>query len=343
MDKNVYMLDSQYYLDSILPLEHQLSFVLGESGSGKTSFVKNLMLHLSEGIHVQIFCQDLKEWAEYEGVSIENPVAHLELIDKVPQNTIVILDDYFHTQKDVENFSSIINYKLRHQKLTMICMIHTIFKTHIFSSFMLCNNFFFTYSKITKKILQHFFMQYGVDFREAFETHYKEGQEGFHTAYLNLKNMYFIPEVNFLFSRKKFPLTMFKKDEEFLIFPKAEMEIEEIEEESKEQDSSSTSETFERVMDLTREIYPKKNTKILVLAKTLFGYLEKYINPLNFCIETDKFEVNFYDLLRYLNAPNLKKKKNDRDMKRLLHFLQELQMKVPKLLIRNKAAFKFVC
>ena len=340
---NIYI-DSQYYLDGILPVQNQLSFVLGESGTGKTFFIKTLLEHLAEGIHIQIFAQDLKEWAEYSNVSSENPVANLELFDRLPENSLVILDDYFHNQKSEinENFSSIIHYKLRHQKLTLICMIHTIFKTHIFSSFMLSNNFFFTYSKITKKNLLQFCMQYGVDFRGVFESCYKEGQEGFHIAYLNLKHIYFIPEVNFLFSRKKFPLKMFKQEEEFLIFPKSEMEIQEIED-SNTQASPSTTETLEKIMELTREIYPKKNTKILVLARSLFTYLESYINNINFCIETEDFEVNFYDLLRFLNSPNIKKQKPERNMKQLLHFLRGMKVKIPKLLIKNKTAVKFVC
>ena len=223
-------------------------------------------------------------------------------------------------------------------------MIHTIFKSHIFSSFMLCNNFFFTYSKITKKILQQFYMQYSVDFRQIFENYYKEGQEGFHIAYLNLKHIYFIPEVNFLFSKKKFPLKMFKQDEEFFIFPKSELDIQEVDQESPSQTSPSTAETLDKVMELTRDIYPKKNTKILVLAKSLFSYLESYINSANFCIETEEFQVNFYDLLRYLNSPNIKKQKQpERNMRQLLLFLRGLKIKVPKLLIKNKAAIKFVC
>ena len=147
-----YIVDSQFCLDQILPLEHQLSFILGESGSGKTSFVKDLLCHLEEGTLVYIFCLDLKEWTDFANVSVENPIANLALIEAIPPCSTVILDDYFHSQKDVDNFSSIINYKLRHYKLTMICMLHTIFKSHIFSAFMLANNFFFTYSKITKKI-----------------------------------------------------------------------------------------------------------------------------------------------------------------------------------------------
>ena len=329
-----------------MPLQNQLSFVLGESGTGKTCFIKQIMEHLTEGTHIQIFCQDLKEWPNSVNVSVENPIAHLELFDSLPENSLVILDDYFHNQKAEinENFASIIHYKLRHQKLTLICMIHTIFKSHIFSSFMLCNNFFFTYSKITKKILQQFYMQYSVDFRQIFENYYKEGQEGFHIAYLNLKHIYFIPEVNFLFSKKKFPLKMFKQDEEFFIFPKSELDIQEVDQESPSQTSPSTAETLDKVMELTRDIYPKKNTKILVLAKSLFSYLESYINSANFCIETEEFQVNFYDLLRYLNSPNIKKQKQpERNMRQLLLFLRGLKIKVPKLLIKNKAAIKFVC
>ena len=136
---------------------------------------------------------------------------------------------------------------------------------------------------------------------------------------------------------------MFKKDEEFLIFPKSEVEIEEVEDDQTSEGSSSTNETLENILNLTREIYPKKNTKILLLAKTLFFYLEQYINNVNFCIETEDFEVNFYDLLRYLNAPNIKKQKTEQDMKQLLYFLRGLKIKVPKLLVKNKAAFKFVC
>lgn len=340
-----FTMESMFSLDSILPLQNQVSFILGESGSGKTVFIKQIIQSLTDTIGLQIFCQDADEWNGFHNVSRENPFARLELIDALPENTLIIVDDYFHSQKaDInENFSSVIHYKLRHKRLTLFCLIHTIFKSHIYSYFMLCNNFFFTYSKITKKILLQFSLQYGVNFRDVFEQHYTEGQSGFHIAYLNLKNIYFIPEINLLLSGGHFPIKMFKTEEEYFIFPKSELEIKENKGGASSEESSPSTETLEKLLELGREIYPKKNTKILVLLKTLFLHVQKYVNTDTYCIETEDFQVNFFDLLRYLNAPNIKKPIYDRDLTKLLQFLRSLKIKLPKLLIKNKGAYKYLC
>jgi type IV secretory pathway VirB4 component len=105
-----------YNLKDIFPIQKSLTFIIGQSGTGKTQFIK-LILDYFYQENIYLYCQDLREWEDNTyniNINNTNPIENSSEFNKIPKNSIVIIDDYFHpqSQRGNEHFHEIINYKL---------------------------------------------------------------------------------------------------------------------------------------------------------------------------------------------------------------------------------------
>ena len=336
-----------YSLLDILPIQNKLSFVCGSSGTGKTAFIKQLLSYIDSS-NVYIFCQDWLEWeaTKYSKISTENPVDNLDLFDQIPSSSIVILDDYFHSQssKSSQNFREIVNFKLRHNEITLICLIHQFTKVNLYSVFILCENIFITYSKVNLKVLFQIFVNYGIDFRDEFNSIYSEGQAKYYVGYLNLKLNYFVPKASILLTHQENPISMFKDGDEYLIFKKSDLTIKkEIDKDKSTEPEDDTTE--DKILDMVKQLYNPKNQKIIILTKLLYTNLRSYINKENLSIEIDGlFYTNFIDFLKYTQMVNTPKA-HSMSSKYLfiLKLLKSNNLKIAKTFIKNKKVQSYLC
>ena len=76
----------------------------------------------------------------------------------LPQNSIVILDDFSfkHVTNKQEKlaFLKVINFVLRHHKITLIIIIHDLYNTNLSSSILMAPHIFLSYSNLGFQIIR---------------------------------------------------------------------------------------------------------------------------------------------------------------------------------------------
>ena len=92
-------------------------------------------------------CLDPVEFNEIN--DIEFPAEDFSSFDlkNCPENTFICIDDYLmHASKSRNEFQSIVNYVLRHKKITLLLVMHQVNLTKHYSELMVCPHIFLTYS-----------------------------------------------------------------------------------------------------------------------------------------------------------------------------------------------------
>lgn len=115
------------------------------SATGKSTLLKQLVAHLAKKTTLYLVNVRGEEVAYYEKKHGKTEKISIAQINKVKQNSLVIVEDIINTSKEEEsNLRSAINYTVHHKKVKLFCVTHTITKTGIYSMLSLFNYVIFT-------------------------------------------------------------------------------------------------------------------------------------------------------------------------------------------------------
>ena len=154
-----------YDLTSLLPIQNQFCVLIGNSGSGKSTFIKNLCDHISLNISIYYFNKNSNST---DFALTTRPVIALQNLSfeetwinsHIKCDSILIFDDFYLEKSAVNDFRRVVNYHCRHKRLTLFIIIHSIFKNNIFNEISLSSHLFLLKSNsgrqvaTRKKVLQ---------------------------------------------------------------------------------------------------------------------------------------------------------------------------------------------
>jgi hypothetical protein len=156
-------------------------FCSAESGSGKSTFINLLLKHLNSGIHclqtntfrtinmifflfldipVYVQTREPTDFSELPNINfLTTDFAVNETCCKsIPNNSVIILDDFAFKQSnskhDKAEFLKIVNYTLRHHKITLILVIHNLYNTNLSTEILLAPHIFLAYSNLGYYIMR---------------------------------------------------------------------------------------------------------------------------------------------------------------------------------------------
>ena len=145
-----------YDYNSFLPIENTFCTIVGNSGSGKSSFCKILCDYITP--EKKIYYYNSNRSLDFQLKS--KPIVVLQDISfdqdwikkNIIKNSVLILDDFNINKTEVAAFRALINYYCRHNLLTLIIIVHSLFKTNIFNEINLSSNIFLLKSESSRQI-----------------------------------------------------------------------------------------------------------------------------------------------------------------------------------------------
>ena len=243
-----------------LQLEDKLLWLFGKSGSGKTSFFKEVLLPRWSNGEIYIFTKDTAEWTATPTINILPKDFNIQNISTLPENSLIFFDDFSKSCSD-KHFQEIVNFNLRHEKKTLIISVHDTFKSGLFTDLCQASRFFLTYSPSSLKLLQVLDKQYNTNFKTKFQTNYSKGVAHHHVAFLNSDTQIFIP--NFTLTA---PTEMFMFDDTKLILHPSDQTCGQ---------SLTTTTSTDTEEEVPLFLYPKWEKKGRYVLKAIQAFLDK--------------------------------------------------------------------
>ena len=325
------MLNVNMYTDinTLLPIKSSVSYIIGSPNTGKTTHAKLLISHAIYS-ELVLIVRDESEWSDYKSariIKVENPFENLDIIKKTKENALILLDDYHHSKKSMDNFYKCINFELSHRHISLLINIHSIYKNYLFTSILTNTHLFLTYSTINTVVVRHLDKIYGLNFKPIFSEYLKNQTSDI--CFINIAKNYIIPQCQTLFKQSHEPTIMFKTSTKFYLFQADQVDITE----------TSENEFIQNVSD----IYKNKNLKVLNLAKKLYAFVEQenIVSKTHDIILNNSTICNLLDLIVWAQNPNAKKSLPPK-VKKILLYMQRKQFTVPVVLIKNKQFHKYI-
>jgi len=76
----------------------------------------------------------------------------------IPENSLVVLDDFAFRQANNKqaklNFQKVVNYILRHKKITLVLIIHNLFSNNLSTEILYATHLFLSYSNLGYLIMR---------------------------------------------------------------------------------------------------------------------------------------------------------------------------------------------
>lgn len=147
-----------FNLSSLIPIENSFVVCLGNSGSGKSSFCKILCETIDPAITV--YYHNPNNTSEFELSS--RRIQRLSTINfskswfnkNIVSHSVLICDDFALAKSQVQDFQVIVNYYCRHYSITLIVIIHSLYKNNIFTEVNLSSHWFLLKSEASRQIAQ---------------------------------------------------------------------------------------------------------------------------------------------------------------------------------------------
>jgi len=247
-------------------------------------------------------------------------------------NSIVILDDFsFNKSTTIKqtkgDFLHVVNYYLRHNKITLFIIIHNLYSSGLLNEILLAPHIFLAYSNLGYYIMKKLMLRLGGT--QVMSFWQEPPRFNYHFCYINCNKNYVINYVNNLFLGKQ--ATMFANQQKFIIH--SEKETCDL-----LSSSSDVNSVEQDVTEYLSSAYPKSKHLFLV-AKILLK--NKLINSTLFF---DKFpQIHLADFCAFINNRFDKQEKNNIIMTKLCKYMQKENIKFPRIAIKNPYAQKLLC
>lgn len=104
--------------------------------------------------------QDRDDFTSLTRVQFLNPefTVHETEFKSLPQGSFVVLDDFSFKQAKKSDhkieFLKVINYILRHHKITLVLIIHNLYNNNLFTDILLAPHIFLSYSNLGYYIIR---------------------------------------------------------------------------------------------------------------------------------------------------------------------------------------------
>ena len=247
----------------------------------------------------------------------------------IPPESIVILDDFqLCTKKNKPDFLRVLNVTLRHQKITLIMVIHNIFGNMLYNDILFAPHLFLACSNIGFFILSKIYLRIGG--QSVLDFYHNAPKFNFQFIYVNSKKNYLINNVQHLFDRSCTNVTMFTNQQEFVIHP--------LDHPCGNSESDPVQSISSEVNDLLLTLYPKQ--KALRLVTKLL--LKRNILDQDLCFAEEK-NVHLADFLRFINNTFDKSQKIETHMLKLCKSLQAQNIRFAYACVKNPVAKRYLC
>ena len=106
-----------YNLNQLIPIQHNLSVLLGSSGSGKTYFIRTL-LNFMKSSSIYVYTKEPNDYPQPTKFLNQINFEHEHFVKRFASDSIIIIDDFSwnpsHEQRN--HLARLINFTLRHKK-----------------------------------------------------------------------------------------------------------------------------------------------------------------------------------------------------------------------------------
>jgi hypothetical protein len=118
------------------------------------------MLYTASGISIYI---QTAEPSDFENISRISLLPIDFIVDEnnfssIPENSLVVLDDFAfklaNSKQAKVNFLKVVNYTLRHKKITLILIIHNLFSNNLSNDILCAHHIFLSYSNLGYLIMR---------------------------------------------------------------------------------------------------------------------------------------------------------------------------------------------
>ena len=324
-------------LSELVTLKGSQHVILGNSGSGKTFFVKKLIQQIKQPEVVYIFGSDEKEWDDV-GVNIQ-------FMNKSPfdndflstlSNCFVIFDDY-RLEKNIENkFYKFVNYNVRHNKLCFILITHSVFKSNLYSRIISSPSIFLTPSPANLFFVQKFDRTFGTNTTDILKENIKEHDLDYRPI-LYITPNYIINSVEELITptthQKR--IRMFKQDRKYYLLDTSKFQFEEEAFEKKETNSD-----LSEVLADFQEMYPVRFKKIKKFITILYEFLTARKLLTKQEISIGKVKLSLHDFI--ISSQDFSKNNTNSKTKTVLSYLKKEGFKVPRFTVQSPVYRQYI-
>jgi hypothetical protein len=115
---------------------------------------------LSSGISVYIQTAEPSDFQNVSNISFlpTDFTVDEENFSSIPENSIVVLDDFAfklaNSKQAKVNFLRVVNYILRHKKITLFLIIHNLFSNNLSNDILCAHHIFLSYSNLGYLIMR---------------------------------------------------------------------------------------------------------------------------------------------------------------------------------------------
>lgn len=265
-----------------------------------------------------------------------NFAVNIEHFESLPSNSVVILDDYSFTKtssfkQTKGDFLHVINYYLRHNKITLFLVIHNLYSSGLLNEILIAPHIFLAYSNLGYYIMKK--LQHRLGGQQIMNFWQEPPRFNYNFSYINCNKNYVINYVNNLFLGKT--ATMFANNKKFVIHSEDELcdSISNTNEQNTQQESSIEHD----IKEYLSNAYPK--SKNLFLVSKIFIQNELLNSNLFF----KKFpNIHLADFFAYINNKFDKQKETNTPMIKFCKYLQKEKIKLPRIVIKNPNAQKLL-
>jgi hypothetical protein len=112
------------------------------------------------GISVYVQIAEPNDFQNVSGISFlpANFTIDEDNLSSITENSLVVLDDFSfklaNNKQAKINFLKVVNYILRHKKITLILVIHNLFSNNISNDILCAHHFFLSYSNLGYLIMK---------------------------------------------------------------------------------------------------------------------------------------------------------------------------------------------
>lgn len=209
-----------YNLTSFLPISNQFCVIAGNSGAGKSSFCKILCEYIIATTKIYYYnpndsSSDFSLRSKSVHVLKELTFSETWFNTNINTNSVLIFDDFHLDKSLVKDFRRIVNYHCRHKSLTLIIIIHTLFKNNIYNELNSASHFFLLKSEASRQIASR--KNVLKPYNTLLSTQFLK-----QLLYINLIDEYSISFESDIINKTLTPLTMFTHSDVFTVHKKDE-------------------------------------------------------------------------------------------------------------------------
>ena len=342
----------QIKTSQIIKLEGHQHIIIGDSGSGKTCFLQSLLQSLKQPKSIYIYTQDAAEWKNTENIlsktGFELTYCSHSPFDKHEKDTLfqleksaVVFDDFMLSKAHEDDFFRFVNFNVRHKKLVLFLLVHSIFKNNLFNKVINSPSLFLTACVNNIQLSNRLDKIYKFQSRDILVQNL-DVVDGDTKPILYITPRFMVNNIQLLFTKgveQSYFAKMFRNDKIYLLMDESKYSYEEDNSPDADDISSRDKHYLENLLNEFYELYPKRKAKIKILVTSLYNFLVE-----NQFLDQNGKEINIYgkrlSLFDFISSSqNPGKTPHNRITTQILGELRKHKFRVPRLTLIN-AEFK---